>query len=74
MIRAGDMQAVGKLIKRLGGEIRNLVKSALEISYWSRGAWSYHQVLMMSQAERELAIDFINDRLQIAAKSMFPVY
>lgn len=74
MIRAGDMPAVGKLIRRLGGEIRNLVKSALEISYWSRGAWPYHQVLMMSQAEREIAIDFINERLKIASKSMFPVY
>lgn len=74
MIRAGDMLAVSKLIKRLGGEIRNLVKSALEIAYWSRGGWPYHQVLMMSQAEREIAIDFINERLKIASKSMFPVY
>jgi hypothetical protein len=74
MIQAGDMVAVQHLIVKLGAEIRSLVRSALEISYYSRGAWSYHQVLMMSQAEREIAVDFINDRLKIAAKQMFPVY
>ena len=74
MIRAGDMVAVQKMIQRLGAEIRNLVKSALEISYYSRGAWPYHTVLRMSQGEREEAVEFINGRLKIAAKQMFPVY
>lgn len=74
MIRSGDMQAVQKLILRLGNEIRSIVKSAIEISYYSRGAWSYEQVLRMSQAEREMAVDFINERLQVASKSMYPVY
>ena len=74
MIRAGDMVAVQKHIMRLGGEIKQLVRSALEISYYSRGAWSYQAVLLMSQAEREMAVDFINERLKIASKSMFPVY
>lgn len=74
MIRAGDMQAVQKLIARLGKEIKGLVKSALEISYYSRGAWPYAQVLAMSQGEREMAVDFINERLKIAAKQAYPVY
>ena len=74
MIRSGDMQAVQKHISRLGHEIRNLIKSALEISYYSRGGWQYETVLRMSQAEREMAVDFINGRLEIAKKSPFPVY
>ena len=68
------MEAVGKLIKRLGGEIKGIIKSALEISYYSRGGWSYAAVLGMSQGERELAVEFINERLKIAGKQMFPVY
>jgi hypothetical protein len=68
------MQAMQKMIQRLGAEIRNLVKSALEISYYSRGAWPYHTVLQMSQGEREEAVEFVNARLKIAAKQMFPVY
>lgn len=74
MIQAGDMAAVQRLIERLGGEIRSIVKSALEISYYSRGSWSYHQVLMMSQAEREIATEFVNDRLEFASKQAYPVY
>ena len=68
------MKAVQHLILRLGSEIRSIVKSAIEISYYSRGAWSYEQVLRMSQAEREIAVDFINERLKVASKSMYPVY
>jgi len=74
VIREGDMEAVQKTIVRLGQEIKGLVKSAIEISYFSRGAWSYHDVLKMSQAERELAVEFINKRLEAASKSPYPVY
>lgn len=74
MIKTGDMDAVQKMITRLGIDIKNIVKSALEISYFSRGAWSYQAVLAMSQSEREMAVEFINTRLQIAAKSSFPVF
>lgn len=68
------MKAVQRLISRLGEEIRNIIKSAQEISYFSRGAWSYETVLNMCQAEREMAVEFINERLKIAAKSTYPVF
>jgi hypothetical protein len=76
MIRAGDMMAVQQHIIRLGKDIKSLIKAALEISWYSRGAWQYERVLLMSQAERELAVEFINDRLEGIKKSktMFPVY
>ena len=74
MIRTGDMAAVQRLIVRLGKEVKSLIRSALEISYYSRGAWPYDRVLLMSQAEREMAIEFVNERLKVAAKSQFPVY
>lgn len=74
MIKAGDMRAVSNHIQKMGKEIQGLIKAAFELSYFSRGAWSYKDVLMMSQAEREIALDFINSRLEIAGKQMFPVY
>jgi hypothetical protein len=74
MINAGDMRAVQMLIGRLGSEIKGLIKSALEISYFSRGAWQYDQVLAMSAGERELAVEFINERLKAAGKMTFPVF
>lgn len=74
MIQFGDMESIQRLIKNMGKEIKNLVKSALEISWYSRGAWSYETVLNMSQAEREMAVDFINERLKTASKMQHPVF
>ena len=62
------------MISQLGYEIRNLVKTCLELSWYSRGAWSYESVLNMSAGERDIAIEFINKRLEVQAKSMHPVY
>lgn len=62
------------MVNALAFDTRNLLKAAMEISYYSRGAWPYDQVLQMSPLERDLAIEFINKRLEAAAKSMHPVY
>jgi hypothetical protein len=74
MISAGDMRAVQGLIHRLGVEIKSLIKSSLEISYFSRGAWQYETVLAMSAGEREMAVEFINERLKAAGKMQHPVF
>lgn len=74
MIQTGNLQAIQKLIMRFGVEIKKIIRDALELSYYSRGAWQYRDILMMSQGERDLALDFINERLKIASKQAFPVY
>jgi len=74
MISAGDMRAVQSLIHRLGVEIKSLIRSAMEISYFSRGAWQYDTVLAMSAGEREMAVEFINERLKAAGKMQNPVF
>ena len=72
MISSGDMQAVSQFIKRLGQEIRAIIQTAQEISFYSKGAWDYYTVLNMSQAEREIAVEIINERIKIASKTQFP--
>lgn len=74
MIKTGDGEKISKLIAQLGREIRIIIKNAIELSYFSRGAWTYEQVLLMSAVEREIATDFINKRLEVASKSHFPVF
>jgi hypothetical protein len=71
---SGDQPRVVNLIDRLQGEAKGLLQAALEISWFSRGAWSYEAVLGMSAIERDLAVEFINERLKAAAKMPFPVY
>lgn len=74
MINAGDMRAVQSLIHRLGIEIKGLITNALHISYFSRGGWQYETILAMSAGEREMAVEFVNDRLKAAGKMPFPVF
>lgn len=74
MIMTGDGSRIAGMINDLGLDTRNLLKAAFEISYFSRGAWPYDLVLQMSPLERDLAIEFINKRLEAAAKSPYPVF
>lgn len=74
MIRAGDMSKIQGHIMALGKEVRAMIKSSFEISYFSRGAWTYQDVLQMCAAEREIALEFINKRLEIASKMAYPVF
>lgn len=74
MLRSGEMERMNKLISQLGAEIRSLIQSCLELSWFSRGAWPYHTVLQMTAAERDIASEFINKRLEHEAKKHNPVY
>ena len=74
MIMSGEASRQAEMINALALDTRNLLKAAFEISWFSRGAWSYDLVLQMSPLERDLAIEFINKRLEAASKSQAPVY
>ncbi len=62
------------MINSMALDVRALLKIAIEIAYFSRGSIPYNEVLRMSPLERDIAIDFINKRLESQAKSPFPVY
>lgn len=68
------MGRIADMINALAIDTRNLLKAVLEISYFSRGGWPYETVINMSPIERELAVEFINKRLEAASKSPYPVY
>ena len=71
---SGDSSRISEMINSFAIDVRNLLKVAIEISYFSRGAISYSSVLLMSPLERDLATEFINKRLEFAAKFALPVY
>lgn len=74
MIIVGEASRIAEMINSLGQEVRNLLKSAVEIAYFSRGSIPYSTVLSMTPLERDIATEFINKRLEAAGKSAFPVY
>lgn len=51
-----------------------LLTSLLEMIYFYRGAISYDRALLMSPAEREVAMKVVNKRLESASKMANPVF
>jgi hypothetical protein len=74
MIISGDASRISEMINSMGQDVRSLLTQAMEIAYFSRGSIQYDMVLKMSPLERDIAVAFINKRLEVAGKSPFPVY
>jgi hypothetical protein len=74
MIISGEASRISEMINLMAKDVRSLLNLAIEIAYFSRGSIGYYDVLKMTPLERDLAVSFINKRLEIAAKSPFPVY
>lgn len=68
------MEKIQKMITQLGREVKNLIESCLELSWYYRGGVSYSEFLHLSAGERSAALDFINERMKKIAKSQYPVY
>ena len=59
----------------LQDEAESLIKGIIEMSYFMRGAMTYENILLtMSFAERQLAQQFLNSRLEQELKSPSPNY
>ena len=74
MIMSGDSSRIAEMIDGMGKDVRNLLKQAVEIAWFSRGSIQYETALAMSPLERDITIEFVNNRLENQKKSMNPVY
>lgn len=74
MIMSGDLKKISAMINSMGLEVRALLKQAIEVAWFSRGSIQYETALAMSPLERDLVIEFVNDRLEAQKKSPHPVY
>lgn len=62
------------MINALGTDVRNLLKQAIDIAWYSRGSIQYEAALGMSPLERDIAIELVNGRLEAQKKSPHPIY
>jgi hypothetical protein len=74
MIMSGDSSRIAEMINSLALDVRSLLKQAVEIAWYSRGSIQYETALAMSPLERDIAIEFVNNRLELQKKSPNPVY
>jgi hypothetical protein len=59
------------MMHRLLSESKDIINSALELSYFSRGAWKYETIMIMSAVERDMAFEFLKKRQEALAKNPF---
>ena len=62
------------MANRLSREAEDLLKSAVQLSYFMRGAISYTEIMNMSRFERDAIAEFIEGRMEIERKKPNPVY
>lgn len=77
MIEVNDMNLTTALINSFTQQNENLIKLLMFILYRFRGALQREDVWMMSPIERDLAVEFINERVKEAGdlmKKQIPVF
>lgn len=62
------------MIDSMAMDVRNLLKQAVEIAWYSRGSIQYSAALAMSPLERDITIDFVSGRMEGQKKAINPVY
>jgi len=55
-------------------EVRDLVKTAISLSYFMRGGLQYHDAYDLTPVERDIMNDFVSDRIEQELKSPHPNY
>jgi len=63
------------MYKRLNNDVKNLLDSIVQLTYFMRGGMKYDHILYgMSYVEREIALDYVTKRLETEMKSPHPNY
>lgn len=66
MIGTRDQGIISQLISSFTRQNEDLVKQLFQLQYYFRGSMTRDDIYSMSYAERELAIEFINTRMEEA--------
>lgn len=62
------------MIGRMAGEVKRILRSCMELTYFMRGGTQYDRVLLMTYIERQELSDFLAERLEAENKKMHPNY
>jgi len=62
------------MFTRFRTDVRETIKSVIQLVYFMRGSVSYKDMMDMTYVERELINEFVSERLEQESKRMYPVY
>lgn len=62
------------MFRRMTSERQRIISSVIQLVYFMRGAVQYKDMMQLTTFEREAIADFIEKRIEIEGKKMYPVY
>jgi len=62
------------MFSRMESEREGIIDRLVEISYFMRGAVQYDSMFVTTAIERQRMVEFIEKRLEVEAKKMYPQY
>lgn len=77
MIGSGNNEIIASVISSFTRQNEELVKSLQQLLYYYRGALGRDDVFALSHAEREICVNFLNERFKDAGdmiKKQIPVF
>lgn len=74
MLLTLDPEGVKKLIDEYEGEVQNIKKSCLQMSWHLRGGASYIDILNMSNTERDNINSIIEQHMETTKQSGLPFF
>ena len=73
--KTGDAEQINLMYVRLNRDTKTIINNAIQLAYFMRGAMIYNDIMYtMSFVERDMAMSFVNDRLESEGKNPHPVY
>lgn len=74
MLKTGSQQQVSEMFDTLSRGARNIIKEAINLTYFMRGAITYTELMHMTPGERALVSEFLNDRMESESRRAVPIY
>lgn len=73
--QSGDVDDIKNMYARLNRDIKTIIHNALYLAYFMRGSMLYNDIIYsMSYVERDMALEFIKQRMEQESKNPHPVY
>lgn len=68
------MEDIKQLFSKMTGERTRIISSIIQLVYFMRGSVQYRDMLDLTFFERNSISEFIESRLEIELKKMYPQY
>lgn len=73
--RTGSVDQINNMYKSLNRDTSAIIEGVIQLAYFMRGSMIYNDIMYsMSYIERDMAMEFINKRLEQESKNPHPIY